>query len=284
MPRQITPQLQAHLEGEELTLAVCARLERKDGVIFGFTTLNVDLTIDGLTYKPTASMSPSAVKQETGSGIDNLEVLGVLSDDAITDEDLVAGRYDYAKIQLFMVNWEDLSQGKLLLFSGSFGEITLRDGAYTAELRSLSNQLKQAIGDITTAGCRVRRLGDNQCKADFPIDNVTITEVVSPMEFKFASARAEGWYEYGVLTITSGDNEDLQREVKNHHLAGGVATVTLREAFPFALTVGTTLTAEPGCDRTLTTCKDKFNNTINYHGEPYLPGNQKIIQVGRPPG
>lgn len=37
------------------------------------------------------------------------------------------------------------------------------------------------------------------------------------------------------------------------------------------LEVGNTVTVYPGCDRSLSTCKNKFSNVINYGGFPWLP-------------
>lgn len=44
--------------------------------------------------------------------------------------------------------------------------------------------------------------------------------------------------------------------------------------------VGDTLVTFPGCDHTLNTCKDKFNNVVNYGGFPWIP--QKNPMAGTP--
>jgi len=36
-----------------------------------------------------------------------------------------------------------------------------------------------------------------------------------------------------------------------------------------------------GCDKKRTTCRDKFSNVINFRGEPWLRGNDALIQIGR---
>lgn len=36
--------------------------------------------------------------------------------------------------------------------------------------------------------------------------------------------------------------------------------------------VGQVVTVFPGCDRTIATCNSKFNNVLNYGGEPHMPG------------
>jgi uncharacterized phage protein (TIGR02218 family) len=42
--------------------------------------------------------------------------------------------------------------------------------------------------------------------------------------------------------------------------------------------------ATAGCDKSLATCRDRFNNVINFRGMPYLPGTDKILQIGRHEG
>ena len=49
-------------------------------------------------------------------------------------------------------------------------------------------------------------------------------------------------------------------------------TLTLNTAFGAALQLGiTTILVYPGCDHTLSTCKNKFSNTLNYGGWPFIP-------------
>lgn len=38
------------------------------------------------------------------------------------------------------------------------------------------------------------------------------------------------------------------------------------------INVGQIVTLFPGCDRTIDTCNSKFNNVLNYGGEPHMPG------------
>jgi uncharacterized phage protein (TIGR02218 family) len=52
------------------------------------------------------------------------------------------------------------------------------------------------------------------------------------------------------------------------HLSG---VITIQGTF-FSLAVGDTVAAYPGCDRTLTTCQNKFNNVLNFGGFPNTPG------------
>lgn len=74
--------------------------------------------------------------------------------------------------------------------------------------------------------------------------------------------RPDGWYNNGWLELASGDRRFILAHVGE--------VVTLQTAFP-ALTVGASVDAYAGCDRTETTCAAKFNNLVNHLGFPRIP-------------
>ena len=103
--------LAAHLDEEVTTLATCWRLQRQDGWVRGFTDHDEALLIDGLTYVASTGFLPSAIKSGADLSVDNLDVDGFLDDDALKAEDLTAGRFDGAAIDIFLVNWADPHPG-----------------------------------------------------------------------------------------------------------------------------------------------------------------------------
>jgi len=48
--------------------------------------------------------------------------------------------------------------------------------------------------------------------------------------------------------------------------------VTLFTSPPYQISVGDKYSILAGCDKTFSTCKNKFHNTVNFRGEPYVPG------------
>ena len=74
------------------------------------------------------------MQQSTGLSVDNTEALGALSDAAIREADIEAGRYDGAEVRAWLVNWADVS-ARQLQFRGSIGELRRAGGAFEAELR-----------------------------------------------------------------------------------------------------------------------------------------------------
>jgi hypothetical protein len=96
--------------------------------------------------------------------VDNLDVEGVLDHEQISEQDLRAGLFDHAEVHVFLVNWADLSQGKLRLRRGWFGEVHLTDqGLFRTELRGLTQALSVRIGELYSPECRAD-LGDHRCR------------------------------------------------------------------------------------------------------------------------
>ncbi len=86
-----------------------------------------------------------------------------------------------------------------------------------------------------------------------------------------------GYFDGGLITFTSGLCDGFSQEVK----AFVPGQITLHLPMPYALAAGDTYSMVAGCDKSLDTCRDRFNNVVNFRGEPYLPGIDKVLQTGR---
>lgn len=133
--------LKNHLSGELLTIATCWKLRFSSGELMGFTDHDEDLNIDELIYKSSSGFTASSILSNSNLKIDNLEIEGALNSDEIKEEDVFAGRYDFANIEMFLVNYKNLNQGKMNLHSGTFGKIILNNGRFIAEIRGISAKL-----------------------------------------------------------------------------------------------------------------------------------------------
>lgn len=275
--QQLSAALAAHLAGEVTTLATCWSITRRDGGVLYFTDHDVDLVVEGHTYKAADGMSPTAVSSQLGLSVDNLEFEGMLSDASITEADILRGAYDHAEIALFMVNYADISAGKLALKTGWLGEVTLQGGQFVAELRGITARLQQAIGEVYSATCRAQ-LGDARCK--LALAPYTVTGTVSAVEAAHAftdssQTQANDYFSHGVLTFTSGANAGQSMEVRE--FAGGRFSLFL--PMPLAIAVGDHFTVVAGCDKQFATCVGRFNNALNFRGEPHIPGTDKMMET-----
>lgn len=164
MVKAISGGLSTHLAQEATTLARCWSIVRTDGVGFYFTDLDEDLLVDGNTYLASKGLRASAVANNAGLDVDNLDVDGFFDDDSLTEQDLRAGLFDYAEVKVFLVNWQDLTHGILKIRRGHLGEVTFtQHNFFKAELRGLTQALQQKIGELYSPECRAD-LGDLRCK------------------------------------------------------------------------------------------------------------------------
>ncbi|RMH39770.1 MAG: DUF2163 domain-containing protein, partial [Alphaproteobacteria bacterium] len=139
-PSERKEALNAHLKGGATTLCHCWSVERRDGWVRGFTDHDRDLVFEGITFHADTGLAATAVARTLGLSVDNTEASGLLRDAAITDADILAGRFDGAKVRAWLVNWAD-PEARRLIFAGEFGEVQRTGEAFSAELRGLAERL-----------------------------------------------------------------------------------------------------------------------------------------------
>src|SRR5690348_5935160 len=120
--KNISSDLQAHLNSGTTTLCWCWKIVRGDGTALGFTDNDVAVSFDGVTYEAASGFTASEVQSTLGLAVDNLTVLGALSSGAITEGDLADGLYDNASIEIWRVNWGAPNQ-RVLMRKGNLGEV-----------------------------------------------------------------------------------------------------------------------------------------------------------------
>lgn len=161
--KTISSALRTHLDETVTTLSTIWKITRTDETEFFFTDHDVDISFDGDTYTATTGYNRTAVANNTGLSVDNLDVEGVFDSDQITETDLRAGLFDYAEIRISIINWSDPSQGVLKQRRGRLGEVVLtQQGVFRSELRGLAQQLSQNMCELYQAECRAD-LGDSKC-------------------------------------------------------------------------------------------------------------------------
>ncbi len=275
--KTISNELTAHLAQEVTTLAHCWKLTRRDNVVMGFTSHDKDLIISGVTYAAATGFTPTAISGSSSLAVDNLDIEGMLSSGAISEDDILAGIYDFAEIELFLVNYEDLSQGIMKLRRGWLGEVKLSGQQFVAEVRGLTQRLSQQTGELYSPSCRAE-LGDSRCKVNLATYTVTgsVTSVTSQQIFVDSSrSEAADTYAFGKITFTGGANNGLSMEVKEF----ANSQLVLALPMPYAITVGDTYSLIRGCDKTLDTCENIFANAVNFRGEPHVPGIDRVLET-----
>lgn len=274
--RQIPSELADHLAGDATTVCQCWRVTRRDGTVLGFTEHDRDLVFAGLTYRAASGFQASDAETGAGLAAEASEIAGGFSSAAISEADLVAGRYDGARVEVFLVDWQAPSR-RVLLRTGEIGEVTRAGAAFRAELRRMTHALDQVKGRIYAHRCDAV-LGDARCGLDLDAaglkGNGAIAAIVDERRLRVSGLGGykSQHFRYGLLTFVDGANAGVSADIEDHRSGGGTVELTLWLPMSLTLKPGDRFTVVAGCDKSFATCKQKFANQINFRGFPHMPG------------
>ncbi|MCF3934453.1 DUF2163 domain-containing protein [Acuticoccus sp. M5D2P5] len=280
--RSLTEAFEAHIGAGVTTLCRCWRLERDDGVVMGFTDHDRAVTIDALVYSAANGIAASGDVAMAGFGVGGLEISGALTSAGLDAGDLQDGRFDFATVELWLVNWANTNE-RVLLRKGYLGEVTREDGAFRAEVRGPMQALERVRGRVFTVSCDAD-LGDVRCGVDLPSLSREATVVAvdgARLRVSGLDGAATGYFSSGVVAVTSGEDDGRRELLVQHAAEGEEAVLTLRSGL-VGLAVGDTVRVFPGCDKRFETCAMKFANAMNFQGFPHLPGNDRAFSFARP--
>ncbi|MFC7399692.1 DUF2163 domain-containing protein [Chelatococcus sp. GCM10030263] len=280
--RTLDPGLATHLGEGVTTLCHCWKLLRRDGVVMGFTDHDRDLGFAGVVFQAGTGLEAAEVASELGFAIGGGEVSGALTAASLTEDDLAAGLYDDANVEVWLVNWADADQ-RLLLEVGSTGEVKRSEHAFTAEVRGLMHRYNEENGRIYRTTCSAD-LGDAKCRVNLadPDFSATVTVTVSDGHLGFGAegiaSFADDWFTAGQVTWLSGTNTGSAVDVKAHRAVPGRGEIMLWQPLSRAIAVGDSFRITAGCNKRFDTCRAKFANGANFRGFPHMPGNDFVVR------
>jgi uncharacterized phage protein (TIGR02218 family) len=278
--------LHAHLATGATTVCRAWTLRRQDGTVLGFTDHDRPLTVDGVLCRADTGMTARALQQTTGLAVDNSEAVGALSDAAITEADILSGRYDGAEVRSFLVNWAS-PEDWVELFCGSFGEVTRSGGGFSAELRGLSEALNRPQGYAFQPACSAV-LGDSRCRFDTSAPGYSAEIGVERIEyermfaFKDLPAFDDRWFQNGRLEVLTGAAAGLVGMIKSDRTEVGQRRIELWQSLGAPVVAGDRVRLIAGCDKAAATCRTKFANFLNFRGFPHIPGEDWLASYPLP--
>jgi len=283
--KKLSQELLSRLGSGTTTLCWCWRLTRNDGVEYGFTDHDLDLSFGGVLYEAATGFTASEIKDSVGLNVDNLEVLSALTSDRLRADDLVTGLYDDAKVEIYRVDWSDPSL-RVLMRTGNLGEVRRSGHSFAAEVRGLAHYLQQEKGRLYQFSCD-RDVGDSACGVDLSqaafLGSGTILSLINDRRFVVDGLDLfdADWFSRGLVTFLDGPASGQSVEVKSHAKIGTDVSIELWEAVRLPMQVGQSFQITAGCDKAFSTCKAKFNNGINFRGYPHMPGNDFVTTFAR---
>jgi len=247
------------------------------GQVLRYTSADKAITYNGNTWGIGPIIRRSKTKLNVGIAVDSLDLR--LSADALVlvnsvpmMQFMAQGGLDGARCKLervFMADWNTAPAGSIVLFPGRINDVIMT--RYEAQITVQSDlELLDANvpRNLYQPSC-MNTLYDAACGKNRAALTVTGTVSGTPTKTVMTTSRAEAtsYFDLGVITFTSGQNNGQSRTVKS--FAGGV--VTLINPLPFAPAAGDAFTMYPGCDKTMSTCNTKFANVIRFRGQPFIP-------------
>jgi len=283
MSRTIDTALLTHIQGNATTMAFGALVQRADGTRLSLTSADVDCPLTGVpiggsvsgavTYLAAPGLEVSNIRSSEGFAVDNLE--GTLLDGGVvTKADLLRGLWDGAAWTLFAFDRAAPSDGFTVIKTGWLGVLNPRAGKFVVEMRDLRQPFQQEHSTVAQADCRYD-LGDTRCTKSLAAftDTTAVTAVTSNQVFSISSGRADDFFGNGVLTWITGANINKSYKIKT--FVAGVVTIAEQMLYP--IQIGDSAQLVGGCRKRRTEdCAQKFDNVLNFGGEPDKP---KIADV-----
>jgi uncharacterized phage protein (TIGR02218 family) len=267
-------------------LTECWRLTRADGVIFRFTSLDVDLEFNGETYIACRSLDPTASQSSAVLGqMGNQEATGVIDSDKITERDLYAQLFDDVYIEVYEVDYVTL-EGDLKR-AGWGGNMEHDGQTFKMEVLGPTSRLQQtAITKPLSPFCDWDFLGAPNCGFDVEGHKSTgaVLSATNRGNFQAEIGQLSGdfvTFTNGKVRWTSGQNIGVVSEVKDvvfDSASGAAAAISLWKLPPFVPAAGDTFDLLPGCDLTAPTCK-LYGRFSQFGGFLDLPGNNKLAET-----
>lgn len=251
----LEPGLKELVKRKKHWLTVLWKIIRIDGIEFLFTSHTQNITFQNEVYTPIDSVQSSARRKEADLSVENLELIGVISDATITHDDLRSGRFHEAKITEVWIDYRFPWADPFTLAKYTITEIKYSGERWEAKVEGLTRKLVQPIGRVYGRECD-NDLGDAVCRVDTQAlsENGTVLAVTgvgndARVIFDVSGLTAvSDFYTHGRLLWTSGENIGLISVVKLHTV-GANTTIELQLPTEFTITVLDAFNLEPGCDK-----------------------------------
>ena len=255
-------------------------VQRTDEVEMAFTDHDHQLELDGVTYEPAGGFSGSAIRRELMLKDQSQQFLGAITSDAVTVDDLRAGRYRDATIVERIVDWRYPWLGDAQRNVYWIGDVNWNGKAWKVELNGLAQRLQRRRKKVVarTCGWDLFGLGCLVSPTPHTYTGLTVSSVVDRYTFLAGGLGtfADDWFTDGDIVWTAGANIGIMSEVRGY--VGSNDRLDLYIRTPFPITTSDTFTLRAGCDKLPQTCKSKFNNFANFGGFPFIPGRNKAMR------
>jgi uncharacterized phage protein (TIGR02218 family) len=264
--------------GDQFIMADLYTITLLGGLVLRYSAAPTALSANGYMFERGPKFERSKTRVVIGTQVDELEIkIYPETTDLIGGASFLEvawrGQFDGALLQLertFMPSYGDTSAGTVLLFAGRISDIectrTSVDLKCRSHLELLNIQMPRRLWQSSCA----HLFGGAMCQFDRSTLQATFLAGPGSSESQIATSvdpSPSNLFIQGTITGLTGANSGSSRTVANM----GSGWVYLKLAFLSPVLVGDQFQLLPGCDRTLASCTNMFNNASHFGGFPYIP-------------
>jgi len=269
--------LVALLDGEQFTMADLYTFTLVGGTVLRYSAAPTTLTAGGNVFQLGPKFERSKVTVQVGTQVDELDIK-VYCDttDLIGSTSFLqaawTGELDGALLQLeraFMPVYSDTSPGTVVLFAGRISDIDCTRSGIDIKCRSHLELLNiQMPRRLWQASC-AHIFGGPMCQFNRASLALTFSAAAGSTTTLIQGAPSSTTpFNQGTIAGLSGANAGQSRTI-TAFLSG--ASVAVKLPFLSVVATGDQFQLLPGCDRTLATCTNLFNNAVHFGGMPFIP-------------
>lgn len=254
------------------------------GDVLRYSAALTAIVANGFTFALGPKFERSKTKTVIGTQVDELDIkVYPETTDLIGDTPWLQaawqGQLDGALLQLeraFMPTYADTSPGTVVLFAGRISDLDCSRTGIDMKCRSHLELLNiQMPRRLWQSSC-THVFGDAMCQFDRASLAASFACLPGSVETQILSninSTPAGLYVQGTIIGLTGANAGDSRTIAQ--MANGAVTVKLAFLSPPA--AGDQFQLLPGCDRTLPTCTNVFNNAVHFGGFPYVPTPESAV-------
>ncbi|HJD56912.1 MULTISPECIES: DUF2163 domain-containing protein [unclassified Candidatus Tisiphia] len=238
----------------------CFHITLQDGLELYLTESDKSLSIDGIRFMPNSGIT---LKE----GVFNDSAQNYIILEGVFENNGVEQHYDLTQAMVRIYTSCADSYKHFVTYCCSL--YTKRDLDFTLRLEP-NMGYNQSLLQSFSKKCRAN-FGDLKCKIDKTVYSqiYNIQEIFGRTIVISDIDKESGYFNYGDAILANGQ---FYSKIISH--SGNV--IILDQLIPDSMKCNKTVDLTIGCDKNFITCCNKFNNAVNFRGEPLIPDDNFI--------
>ncbi len=241
------------------------QIKLKNGKKIFLTSANERKMLDKNLYLPQSGLS---LKQGffNDSGQNNIIIHGIFENDGITKNTCIENA-------IIKISYCADGKNTTHLVSYICTQFLVNDLEFEITAESEAVKYNQQLLQMFSKNCRAD-FGDKKCKIN--INNFALKTKIEKIYEDYIECNtgdeADNYFQNGFAQIFGKDGEMYKLKISTHNKN----KLKLELNGSILLSEGMNITLLPSCDKTIHTCRENFNNVVNFRGEPFVPQHNVI--------